>query len=176
MKKLIAMGLGIMSLNMSSQEFVLTSPDFASNGAIPTAFSGEGQDKSPRLRWSGAPDTTKSFVLIVDDPDAPGRLTPYVHWVVYNIPATHTNLDYITDKSPQFSQGTMQGISSFGQFGYNGPFPPVGHGAHRYRFILYAIDKSLPLKPGAKKATVLRAIKGHVVGKAELMGTYERKK
>lgn len=147
--------------------FKLDSPAFAEGANIPTDFSCEGQDTSPELRWSEAPVNTRSFALIMDDPDAPGG--PFTHWVLFDIPAS-------TSKLAEADQAVgVSGQNSFGRTGYGGPCPPRGRGAHRYFFKLYALDEdSLKLKTGAARAEVEAAIKGHVTGQAQLMGRYER--
>lgn len=148
----------------------VSSPAFVENGAIPKkhAYKGEGDNASPAITWEGAPQTTKSFALVCDDPDAP-RAEPWVHWVVYNIPAKVQGL-------PEGSAaGTTQGKTDFGTVGWGGPMPPKGHGTHHYHFKVYALDSELKLPTGQTKTQVLDAIKGHVVAEGELIGTYERK-
>jgi Raf kinase inhibitor-like YbhB/YbcL family protein len=161
-------------LTSASIAFQLSSQDFVAQGAIPTSCTCQGANKPPRLAWSNAPSTTKSFVLICDDPDAAGN-QPWVHWVVYNIAPTKKDLSYITGRAQKFSDGTKQGINSFSKRGYDGPCPPVGHGVHHYHFTLYAIDTVLTLSANATKSEVLAAIKEHTITQTELIGTYERK-
>jgi len=174
MKKIFLVGYLMAAINLHAQEFKISSPDFASNGTIPTQFTCQGANKPPKLSWSGAPTTTKSFVLICDDPDAPSA-TPWVHWVVYNIPATKTSLDQVSGRSEQFADGTRQGSNSFPKRGYDGPCPPVGHGVHHYHFKLYALDTVLTLKSTVTKDTVVNAMQGHILAQTEVVGTYERK-
>lgn len=145
----------------------LTSTAFESGKPIPTKYACEGVDVSPALSWSQAPSNTKSFVLIVDDPDAPSGT--WVHWVIYGLPGTATG---VAENAPP--QGARQGVNDFHRLGYRGPCPPAGK-AHRYFFKLYALDTELGLKPGATKNEVERAMENHVVGQAELMGTYQRR-
>jgi hypothetical protein len=148
--------------------FKLDSPAFAEGANIPTAFSCEGQDQSPELRWRDAPASARSFALIMDDPDAPSGT--FTHWTLFDIPAATSKLAE-ADKAVGVS-----GQTSFGRNGYGGPCPPRGRGAHRYFFNLYALDiDSLRLKVGASRPEVEAAIKGHVIGQAQLMGRYERK-
>ena len=156
-------------------EFKMSSLDFANNGKIPKEFTGEGADKPPRLVWSDVPKDTKSFALICDDPDAPKPHSPWVHWIVYNIPADKRSTDYIQNGIERMADGTLQGMNSWPHLGYNGPMPPPGHGVHHYHFILYALDMILPLKSQADKKQLLKAMEGHVLGKAKIIGTYERK-
>jgi Raf kinase inhibitor-like YbhB/YbcL family protein len=153
---------------------MLTSPVFASNGAIPKQFTCEGADISPPLRWSGAPQGTKSFALIIDDPDAPDPRAPkttWVHWVVYNIPADVTGLAEGAAKSG-LPAGAKQGLNDWKRADYGGPCPPIGR--HRYFHKLYALDTVLPDLDHATKARLLDAIKGHVAAEADLVGTYQK--
>lgn len=149
-----------MTLSVSSSAFGNGEP-------IPRKYSGEGQDVSPPLKWEGAPENTKSYVLICDDPDAP-RAEPWVHWVLYNIPPGVTSL-----KEDSSGTGT-EGLNSWDKTGYGGPMPPPGHGTHHYHFKVYALDSELSLKAGAAKQEVLDAISGHVLAQGELVGAYER--
>jgi Raf kinase inhibitor-like YbhB/YbcL family protein len=156
----------------------LRSPAFSPGERIPKrhAHPPEGLDASPALTFSGLPQNAVELVLIVDDPDAPGA-EPWVHWVAYRIPARLRGLPegIAKDERPGNPEGMLQGLNSWGQLGWGGPLPPVGHGTHTYRFRLYAIDKILDhLGPGATKEAVLAEIDGHVVGEGELVGTYER--
>lgn len=154
--------------------FAITSAAFSNEGEIPTRYTCEGDDCSPELEWSSAPPDTKAFVLIVDDPDAPDPKAPkmtWVHWVLFNIPAsTRKLLEAVTDK--ELPPGTGQGINNWKRTGYGGPCPPIGR--HRYFFKLYAIDTELELDQPTK-AAVIQAMKGHILAEAVLMGTYEKK-
>lgn len=148
----------------------LTSPAFANGANIPAAYTCEGANHSPALAWSGVPPGARSFVLIVDDPDAPSGT--FTHWVAYDVPANTTSLP----ETPAAVTVGKQGRNDFGKAGYGGPCPPRGHGPHRYFFRLFALDlASLSLKDGAVRGEVERAMKGHVVGQAEWVGRYERK-
>lgn len=171
MKKILF--LGVM-MSISANALKLTSPDFKHNEFIPKQFTCEGDNKAPQLKWQGLPINTKSLVLICDDPDAPAGT--WVHWVVYNIPATKTDLSYISDRSEKLSNGTLQGMNSWPHVGYDGPCPPVGHGIHHYHFKLYALDVMLKLEPRSTKQQVETAMKNHVIAQTELVGLYERKK
>lgn len=154
----------------------LTSPSFAHNQPIPQKHTGEGQDRSPALKWEAAPAGTKSFVIICDDPDAisvAGMV--WDHWVIWNIPATVTELPENLEKQNVVLGGARQGLNSWPAVGYNGPLPPPGHGVHHYHFRLYALDVELRLPAKATKKQVVAAMKGHILAEAELIGTYERK-
>ena len=149
----------------------LTSSSFQPEGNIPRQFTCEGEDISPDLTWKNAPSGTKSFALIVHDPDAP-RAGGFTHWVVYNISAKVTHIPQAAPKGEKLPGGGIQGKNDFGQTGYLGPCPPSG--THRYYFYLYALDTELKLPSGATKDDVEKAIKGHVLEKAELMGKYKK--
>ena len=153
----------------------LSSSAFASGGEIPALHTCEGRDISPALAWSGVPDAAESLVLIVDDPDAPDPKAPrmtWVHWVLYNIPTTAAGLP--EGVSPDsLPAGTRDGLNDWKRTGYGGPCPPVGR--HRYFHKLYALDTVLPDLRTPTKAQVEKAIEGHVLDKAELLGTYQKK-
>lgn len=154
--------------------FTLQSPAFAANGGIPKAHTCEGEDRSPVLRWSDPPPGTRSFALIVDDPDAPDPKAPrttWVHWVLYDLPATATSLPEGIDASA-LPPSTRQGLNDWKRTGYSGPCPPIGR--HRYFFKLYALDTVLPDLGAPTKAQLEQAMQGHVLGKAELVGTYQK--
>ena len=153
---------------------ILTSPAFANNGVIPKQYSCEGTDISPPLQWSGAPHGTKSFALIIDDPDAPDPRAPkmtWVHWVVYNIPADAHGLAENAAKSG-LPPGAKQGLNDWKRAGYGGPCPPIGR--HRYFHKLSALDAVLPDLGHATKAQLLDAMKGHVIAETQFVGTYEK--
>lgn len=153
------------------QAFILTSSAFTEGQAIPATYTCDGKDVSPPLSWTDPPAGTKSLTLIVDDPDAPGKT--WVHWVLYNIPAAVRGLSEALPADCELTDGTRQGMTDSGQPGYGGPCPPSG--THHYHFKLYALDAMLPLKPGAAKAAVETAMKGHVLAQTQLIGTYRRK-
>ncbi len=147
----------------------LGSPAFASQGAIPGRFTCDGEDVSPPLAWSGAPAGTRSFALIVDDPDAP--VGDWVHWVLYDLPATATGLpEAVTAKT--LPAGAREGLNGWRQPGWRGPCPPSGR--HRYFHKLYALDIVLPDLNRPTKAALERAMAGHVLARTELVGTYQR--
>jgi Raf kinase inhibitor-like YbhB/YbcL family protein len=148
----------------------IASAAFKDKEPIPSAYTCDGADVSPPLAWSTIPAAAKSFVLIVDDPDAP--MGTWVHWVVYDLPPTRAALDENIPKTDTVPGGGKQGRSDFNRVGYNGPCPPSG--THRYFFKIYALDTMLNLPSGKSKQEVEKAMKGHVVGKGELVGTYKR--
>jgi Raf kinase inhibitor-like YbhB/YbcL family protein len=153
--------------------FQLTSSSFQPWHDIPVQFTCEGQDISPELTWKDPPPGAKSFVLIVHDPDAP-MPGGFTHWVVYNIPAHVNHIPQGASKHQETLAAVgIQGENDGEKIGYMGPCPPSG--THRYYFYLYALDTELNLKPGASKADVEKAIQGHVLAKAELMGRYKKK-
>lgn len=153
----------------------LHSTAFGDKQPIPRKYTGDGEDKSPPLNWTGLPDGTRELALIVDDPDAP-RPQPWVHWLLYKIPAAVDRLPEGVTPSMNVSTpaGALQGKNSWNKIGYGGPAPPPGHGVHRYFFKLYALDKPLDLKGGVDKDALLAAMQGHILGQAELIGTYQR--
>lgn len=152
---------------MSEQGFTLSSPAFVSDGVIPQVFTCDGENTSPELNWMHPPDGTRSFALIVDDPDAPDGT--FTHWVLFNIPAETQNLP-IGDR-----ETGVGGRNDFQHEGYGGPCPPPNHGQHRYYFKLFALDvESLPLEAGAPRADLEKAMEGHVLEKAEVMGRFQR--
>jgi len=144
----------------------LTSDAFGNGQSIPAKYSCIGKNISPALVWTEPPADTQSFAMIVDDPDAPGRT--WVHWVLFNIPANIRNLQegFSADSS------IAVGNNSSGKSSYQGPCPPSG--THRYFFKLYALDATLSLSPGATKEQLLKAIDGHILAQAELMGTFSK--
>jgi len=148
---------------------------FAEGKTIPRRHTGDGEDLSPPLSWSGVPAAAQELALIVDDPDAPTS-EPWVHWVIYKVPvATYVLAEGVPPVfRPDVLPTALQGRNSWNSVGYRGPAPPKGHGVHRYFFKLYALDKALHLVEGLDKARLLRAIKGHVLAEGELMGTYQR--
>ena len=147
---------------------------FDHNGKIPKRYSGDGEDVSPQLSWSGMPDGTVEFALICDDPDAPTP-QPWVHWVIYKIPATATGLSEKIPARASLSdpEGALQGKNSWGVVGYRGPAPPKGP-VHHYYFKLHALDTALAASAGMTKDQLLAAIKGHILAEAKVVGTYQR--
>lgn len=148
----------------------LTSSAFTEGSPIPARYARKGENVSPPLAWSGTPAGTQSFVLMVDDPDAP--VGDWVHWLVYNLPQTATALPEGVKTNADLPGNAAQGKNGWGEAGYGGPQPPSG--THRYVFKLYALDTLLKLGPGAAKADLLRAMEGHVLARGELMGRYSK--
>lgn len=151
--------------------FALSSSAFAAGAEIPQQYTCTGADTSPALAWSGAPAKSASFALIMDDPDAPAGT--WVHWVVWNVPANAHSLPEGVAKREQLDDGMRQGRNSFRKTGYNGPCPPGG-ATHRYFFRLYALDTKLDLATSANSSALEAAMKGHILGQAEYMGTFRR--
>ncbi|MBI3441214.1 MAG: YbhB/YbcL family Raf kinase inhibitor-like protein [Proteobacteria bacterium] len=150
----------------------ISSTAFVRDAKIPAKYTCEGADISPDLAWEGIPEKTKTLALIMDDPDAPAGT--WVHWVVYNIPATVHAFPAHVPVSERLDNGALQGRNSFRKIGYGGPCPPPEHGPHRYFFLLYALDIPLDLKAGASKEDLKAAMSGHILEQAELMGRFER--
>ena len=149
----------------------LASAAFTDGQPIPVKYTADALDISPPLAWTNAPAGTKSFALIVDDPDAPSG--DWTHWLIYDLPPTANALAEDQFKLPQFKNGAKQGLNDFKKTGYGGPAPPAGK-AHRYYFKLYALDAPTGLPPNATKAELLKTMDGHVLGEGKLMGTYQR--
>jgi Raf kinase inhibitor-like YbhB/YbcL family protein len=150
----------------------IRSAGFADDQSIPQKYTCDGEDVSPSLSWDNAPDGTKSFALICDDPDAPSGT--WVHWVIYDLSAGTRELPEAIPAKEEVLSGARQGTNDFKRIGYGGPCPPKGN-AHRYYFKLYALDSVLNLKAGATKGDVENAMKGHALGEGTIMGTYKRK-
>ncbi len=151
--------------------FTLETTAFEPGGAIPKKYTCDGPDVSPALRWSEPPTGTESFALIADDPDAPGGT--WVHWVLFNLPATAHELPEGVPKTKELAGGGLQGTNDSRKIGYDGPCPPPGK-PHRYYFKLYALKSKLNLAAGATKKDVEHAMKGCILAQAELMGRYGR--
>jgi hypothetical protein len=152
----------------------LSSAAFEEGQSIPKAYTCEGRDLSPPLSWDGVPAGTKSLVLIVDDPDAPDPAAPrvtWVHWLLYNLPASSGGLPEAATPG-NLPRGALQGRNGWGRAGYGGPCPPIGR--HRYFFKLYALDIVLPDLKQPEKAALVQAIRGHVLGESQLVGTYRK--
>lgn len=152
----------------------LSSSDFTPGAEIPRVCTCEGRDESPQLSWSGAPQATRSFALVVDDPDAPDPQAPkvrWVHWVLYDLPAECTELPRALKQLPH---GARAGRTDFERTGFGGPCPPIGR--HRYFFTLYALDVTLGDRGELTRHELEHAMAGHVLAKAQLMGTYQKQK
>ena len=154
----------------------LTSTSFQHEGMIPQRHTCEGEDISPQLAWTGVPADTQSLVLIMDDPDAPDPQAPkmtWVHWVVYNLPAKTTQLPEGV-AAADLPAGTLQGLNNWERTGYGGPCPPIGK--HRYFHKLFALDTRLADLNNPDKAALEKAMQGHVLAHAELMGLYQKQR
>jgi hypothetical protein len=150
----------------------LSSPAFASRAAIPIVYTCEGEDRRPPLAWNEPPRGTRSFALIVDDPDAPDPAAPktiWVHWVVYDLPPSTRELA----AGAELPSGTRDGLNDWKRPGWSGPCPPQGR--HRYVFKLYALDTTLPDLRRPTKGDLERAMTGHILERAELVGTYQKR-
>jgi hypothetical protein len=155
----------------------IASSAFTQGHPIPKKHTGEGDDVSPSLSWSNLPQQTKELALICDDPDAPGK-EPWVHWVIYKIPAGTKGLPEAVPRKSRLKEptGTVQGSNSWPAAeatGYRGPMPPPGK-VHHYHFKLYALDAPLDAEPGLDKTALLEKMRGHILAEGELMGTYQR--
>ncbi|EKE09550.1 MAG: hypothetical protein ACD_16C00137G0001 [uncultured bacterium] len=149
---------------------MLLSSAFGNNETIPIQYSGEGKDISPPLRWQDVPEDTRSLALICDDPDAPNRT--WDHWILYNIPPS---IGTLAEDLKLLPQNARSGLNSWGKTGYGGPMPPRGHGPHHYFFTLYALDTVLQFPFDVTKEVLLKEMRNHTLGKAILIGLYERK-
>jgi Raf kinase inhibitor-like YbhB/YbcL family protein len=154
-----------MAQELNVADLRITSPAFDAHGRIPEKHTGDGEDTSPPLEWSGVPDGTKSFAIVVHDPDAP-LVDGFTHWVAYGIPADTRSL-------PEGADQPVQGKNTMGKDGYMGPAPPPGHGVHHYYFWVYALDDDLGLEPGLDRRALIDRIEDHVIEQARLIGTYE---
>lgn len=151
-------------------EIKITSTSFEEGGMIPKKYTCDGENISPQLAWTSVPDSAKSLTLISDDPDAP--VGTWVHWVLYNLPASVKELSENIPMQKVLANGAKQGTNDFRRIGYGGPCPPGG--THRYYFKLYALDTMLNLEAGATKSDVLKALQGHILAHGQLMGKYKR--
>ena len=160
------------------QKIVVESPTLTMDQTMPRDYTPDGRNVSPPLTWTNVPAGAKELAVICEDPDA-GNPPPFVHWVIYRIPATAKGVPEgvpIDPAAPMPSEiaGAVQGMSGFRRAIYRGPAPPPGK-PHHYHFVVYALDANLDLKPGLIRAELLEAIKGHVIGQGELVAIYERK-
>lgn len=153
-----------MAQKLNVADLRLRSSAFDGHKAIPPRHSSDGEDVAPPLQWSGVPDGTKAFAIVVHDPDAP-LVDGFTHWVAYGIDGRSTDL-------PEGGGDSVSGVNSFGNRRYNGPAPPPGHGPHHYYFWLYALDDELDLEPGLDRRALLQRIEDHVIEQARLIGTY----
>jgi Raf kinase inhibitor-like YbhB/YbcL family protein len=149
----------------------LKSSSFGPNESIPVRHTADGQNVSPPLTWEAPPKGTQSLALLCEDPDAPTP-TPFIHWLVANIDPGQSSR--MLSEGVRLMSGAVLGKTSFGQTGYGGPEPPRGHGIHHYHFKLFALDTTVPLQEGFSKEHLLLAMKGHLLGSSDLVGTYRR--
>jgi Raf kinase inhibitor-like YbhB/YbcL family protein len=154
-----------MAQKLNVADLRLHSDAFDGHKPIPERHTGDGEDVAPPLRWSGVPEGTRSFAIVMHDPDAP-LVDGFTHWVAYGIPGDATEL-------PEGGGDAVHGESSFGERRYNGPAPPPGHGPHHYYFWIYALDDDLDLEPGLTRRDLLERIEDHVIEQARLIGTYQ---
>ncbi len=155
----------------ASGKMQLKAAAFQSGGTIPSRYSCSGEDVSPALNWTEVPSGTKSFVLTVTDPDAPGHV--WVHWVIFNLPPQARSLPEAVPATERIANGALQGSNDFEKLGYGGPCPPPGK-PHHYHFRLYALNVSLQLKPGVTRQELEAAMKGHVLARSEIIGLFGR--
>jgi Raf kinase inhibitor-like YbhB/YbcL family protein len=154
-----------MSQELNVADLKISSPAISDHGPIPERHTSDGEDVSPPLSWTGVPGGTRSFALVVHDPDAP-LVDGFTHWVLYNLPAERTEL-------AEGAQDGTSGSNSMGKPGYMGPAPPPGHGPHHYYFWLYALDDELELPEGLDRRALIDRIEDHVIEQARLIGVYE---
>lgn len=149
----------------------LTSDGLVPGQPVPRRFTCDGEDVSPAVSWEGAPPETETYVLILDDPDAPGG--GYTHWIVFNIPVGVSSLPEALPQIERLFNSGVQGMNDSGGIGYHGPCPPPGR-MHHYRLTLYALDTALDLDPGVPPQRILESMRGHILDKAELISPYQR--
>jgi len=161
---------GTQATQSATPGIKLVSRAFTEGQTIPRQYTCDGINISPPLEWTGLPKSAKTITIIADDPDAPAGT--WVHWVIYNLPADTLGMVENVPATEDVAGGGLQGKNDFQKIGYGGPCPPSG--THRYFFKIYALDGELPLKAGATKSEVEKASEGHIVGQAQLMGTYRK--
>lgn len=166
----------LTTINQTWSVMKLSSPNFTNGAQLPQQYTCDGKNINPAFSWEDAPKNTQSFALLVEDPDAPSAQNPrpegpWVHWIVFNIPATIKKLEENVSVS---KLGAIQGMTDSKKAAFHGACPPKDSGPHRYFFKLFALDTKLDLKTGATKQQLLNAMQGHVLTTAELMGTYQR--
>ena len=161
---------GTQATQSATPGIKLVSRAFTEGQTIPRQYTCDGINISPPLEWTGLPKSAKTIAIIADDPDAPAGT--WVHWVIFNLPADTLGMVENVPATEDVAGGGLQGKNDFQKIGYGGPCPPSG--THRYFFKIYALDGELPLKAGATKSEVEKASEGHIVGQAQLMGTYRR--
>jgi Raf kinase inhibitor-like YbhB/YbcL family protein len=157
-------------LSAPSATLILSSTAFAPESLMPSKFTCDGENISPALKWNQPPIGTKSFALIMEDPDALGQT--FTHWVLYDLPPDIRQLPEKVIPQPFLKEGGLQGKTSFGKYGYGGPCPP--NGTHQYVFKLYALDQAIDLPPGTPQADLMKSIQNHILAEAKLTGKYAR--
>lgn len=167
------------AMQSEPQKITVTSPTFKHGQPLPIDYTADGKNISPPLTWSNLPAATKEIAVIHEDPTAPTP-QPFVHWVIYKIPATAKGLPENISADPAAAMppdltGAVQGVSGFRRPGYRGPAPPKPGRVHEYHFIVYALDAPLDVQAGLTKSQLLEAMQGHIIGQGEIVGTYERK-
>ncbi len=158
---------------VKKMELKITSSAFKNGDNIPVKYTCEGSNVSPPLKWTNNIQGVKTYVLIVDDPDAPGG--DFVHWLAYNIPANYSSLSEDVTTTRNIPDEVHQGTNSFGRIGYKGPCPPPGN-AHHYYFKIYALNTAIKYESGAEKHQLLKAMQGHIIAEGQLMGKFKREK
>jgi Raf kinase inhibitor-like YbhB/YbcL family protein len=153
-----------MAQKLNVADLRIKSSAFDGHQRIPDKYTSNGENVAPPLEWSGAPDGTAAFAIVLHDPDAP-LVDGFTHWVAYGISPDTTSL-------PEGGEGPTQGLNSMGEEGYTGPAPPPGHGSHHYYFWVYALDEDLSLSPGLDRRALLQQIEDHVIEQARVVGTY----
>lgn len=153
-------------------EIKIESRDFKEGESIPSKYTCEGLNVSPQLSWTCETEGVKTYVLIVEDPDAPGGI--FTHWIVYNIPSRVNSLMENSTPAKNVPDEILMGVNDFGRIGYGGPCPPSG--SHRYFFRIYGLDTAVHLDSGATKREVTKKMEGHIIARGELMGTYRKQK
>ena len=154
----------VMAQSLNVADLALRSPAFSNHEPIPRRHASDGENVAPALEWSGVPEGTQAFAVVMHDPDAP-LVDGFTHWVAYGIPAVATGL-------PEGGGDAVAGVNSSGDIGYRGPAPPAGHGPHYYYFWVYALDEDLDLEPGLDRRALLQLLEDHVIEQARLVGTY----
>jgi len=155
-----------MPQELNVADLKLKSSAFSHHERIPQRHASDGENVSPALEWTGVPEGTKAFAIVVHDPDAP-LVDGFTHWVAYGISADRTSL-------PEGGGDVIEGKNSIGEDGYGGPAPPPGHGSHHYYFWVYALDEDLDLEPGLDRRALVDKIEEHVIEQARLVGTFSR--
>jgi Raf kinase inhibitor-like YbhB/YbcL family protein len=167
--------MSTLSAQNAARTITVSSPAFKDGQPIPEEYSAYGKGKSIPLSWSNLPPGTRSAAVVIDDPDA-HTPRPFVHWVIYNIPAETKSLDAGLPTKPKLEtpRGAVQGMNSRQSVGYFGPRPPQGDPPHHYHIKVFALDQELKLDPGGDEPALTNAMKGHVLGQGQLVGTFQK--